>query len=233
MSPITYVKIMTTLTTLFLTSCATMVGSHDWLDSYRNCPVSNQAYFRGIPLASHNEHAQAERFAPLDPVNCLVYIVRSDWAGSKSSHAKVFLYKLGNEPPDLPPDYWPWFGLNSLMHPRWSERHMNETPLEFHKAEIFTPYVYAMWEIAPGSYVLDVSLSIEKPFARAIITCAASQVIFFDVTQKFLITDKAILNVLDENEGRSRVIHRLRSAGMQPGGPLSQGRIADRKCQKE
>jgi hypothetical protein len=119
------------------------------------------------------------------------------------------------------------------MHPRWSERHMNETPLEFRKAEIFTPYVYAMWELAPGSYVLDVSLSIGQPFARTLITCAAAHATFWDVTPKGVITDKSSLNVLDETEGRARVLHRLRSAGMQPGGPLSKGWVGDRKCPAE
>lgn len=202
------------------------------MDSLRNCPASGQAYFRGIPLASHNEHVQAERFAPIDPSNCVLYVVRSDMAGSKSAHAKIFLYQLETAPPALPSDYWPWFGLNSLLDPRWSERHMKETPRELRKAEIFTPYVYAIWELAPGPYVLDASLSISQPFARAVITCVAGRATFWAVTAKG-ITDKASLNELDEREGKAHAYHRLRSAGMQSGGPLSEGWIERRECPAE
>jgi hypothetical protein len=243
MSPTTYVRITTLLTMIFLASCVTHVESPDWRHSYRNCSVSGQAYFRGIPLASGNEHAQAELFEPVDPSNCMIYIVRSDRPGSKSAHAKVFLYHPGTEPPALPSDYWPWFGLNSLLHPRWSERHMQETSRELRKAEIYSqvkpiysdigePDVYAAWELAPGSYVLDASLSIVQPFARAVITCTAGRATFWAVTAKG-ITALARLNELDETEGKAHVRHRLRSAGMQSGGPRSEGWVGQRECPAE
>lgn len=233
MSTITCIKIMTTLATLFLASCASTVASDHWLDSHRNCPLSGQAYTEGIPLASRSEHAQAELFAPLDPANCVIYVVRSDWAGRKSARAKVFVYEPGKEPPALPPDYWPLFGLNSLAHPRWSERHMNETPQELRKAEISARHVYATWELPPGSYVIDASLDMGQPFARAVITCSTGHNTFWNVTPKSMLSTEAKLNELDETEGKAQVLHRLRSAGMQPGGPLSKGWIADRICPAE
>ena len=229
MSPIV-IRIAAMLMMAFLASCATHLESSDWRYAYRNCPVSGQAYFRGIPLASGNEHVQAELFEPIDPANCIVYIVRSDKAGPKSAHAKVFLYHPENAPPPLPSDYWPLFGLNSLFSPCWSSRHTMETPHELRKAEIFTPDVYAMWELAPGSYILDASLNIAQPFARAFVTCTAGRATFWAVAAKYIITDKTTLNSLDEAEGKALVRQRLRSGGMQPGGPFSLGWIGRREC---
>ena len=223
-------RVATTLAMFVLTSCTTHLESSDWRNSYRNCPVSGQAYFRGIPLASRSEHAQAERFEPIDPANCIIYVVRSDRTGSKSAHAKVFLYHPGKAPPPLPSDYWPLFGLNSLLSPQWSARHIQETPQELRKAEIFTPDVYAMWELAPGSYVLDASLDIGQPFARAVISCTAGSATFWAVAAESFFSGKATLNNINEAAGKARVPHRLRSAGMQPGGLLSPGWVGQREC---
>lgn len=229
----TLTRIATTVMMFLLVGCATHLESPGWRYSYRNCPVSGQAYFRGIPLASRNEHAQAELFEPIDPANCIIYVVRLDKTGPKSAHAKVFLYHPETTPPPLPSDYWPLFGQNSLFGPCWSTRHTQETPQELRKAEIFTPDVYAMWELASGSYVLDASLNIVQPFARAVVTCTAGRATFWAVASKFNITDKATLNTLDEAEGKALVRHRLRSAGIQPGGPLSPSWVGQRECPRD
>jgi hypothetical protein len=213
----------------FLASCA----SPDWRDSYSVCPDSGQAYFSGIPLASRDEHAQAESFTPLDPSNCMIYVVRSDRTGSKSAQAKVFLYQRGMGPPALPPDDGNWLDTDPLLDPQWSERHLKETPQELHKAEIFGPDVYAMWELAPGSYILDASLSMSHPFARAVIACTAGRPYFWAVSATSFLSSKAKLNELDESEGKALVLHRLRSAGVQPGGPNSKGWVGQEECSTE
>lgn len=219
-------KIALTLAALFLASCA----SPDWRASYRGCSGSGEAYFRGIPLASRSEHARAELFTPIEASNCLIYVVRSDRSGSKSAPAKLFLYDPKTEPPVLPPDYWPWFGSNALTHPVWSERHWQETSRELRRAEIFSLDVYAAWELAPGSYVLDASLDIFQPFARAVVACAAGRTHFWAVAGTAWFSSKAKLYELDETEGKALVRHRLRSAGIQPGGRLSKGWVGDRVC---
>ena len=239
MSPIFRMKILIALVMPFLVGCSTWNQSPDWkespkwMDSYRTCPDSGQAYYRGIPLASHNEHVQAELFTAINPANGMIYVVRSDTAGSKSAHAKAFLYHPEAAPPALPADYWPWLGLNSLSYPCWSERHMQETSQELRKAEIFSPDVYAAWELAPGSYVLDASLHIVQPFARTVITCAAGRTTFWAVAATSFLSSKATLHELNEADGKALVLHRLRSAGMQSGGPLSKGWVGQRECPME
>lgn len=219
-----------TLTILSLAGCAIQTNSPPWQDSYRNCPESAQAYFRGIPLASRAGHEQSELFKPVDPSNCMIYVVRSDRPGSKSAHAKVFLYQPENEPPALPADFWPGWGLNTLLHPRWSERHLKETPQEFRKAEIFSPDVYVGWELAPGSYVLDASLHIFQPFAREVVSCDAGRTTFWAVTATSFLSSRAALNEISESEGKALVQQRLCSVGIQAGGPLSRDWIGERSC---
>lgn len=224
------VRIAVLSAAIVISGCATHLLPPDWMGSYRNCPVSGQAYYRGIPLASGDEHAQAERFAPTDPSRCMLYVVRSDTPGSKSAHAKVFVYHPGAEPPALPADRT-WFGLDPLADPRWSERHVQETSRELRKAEIFGPDVYASWELPAGSYVLDASLEIYQPFARAVVSCAAGRAAFWEVTATSFLSARATLRELDAAEGRALVRDRLRSAGMQPGGPLSPGWIGRQECE--
>jgi hypothetical protein len=120
-----------------------------------------------------------------------------------------------------------------MMDPGWYNRLIKETPRELRKAEIFTPDVYAMWELAPGSYILDASLSFGQPYARAVVTCTAGRATFWAVRAKYWITALATLNEIEEADGKALVRHRLRSAGMQPGGPLSPGWVGDRECPTE
>jgi hypothetical protein len=221
-------RIVTSIMVLTAASCSQTPRA--WLEPYRRCPSAGQAYYMGIPLASRSEHAQAESFKPANPANCLIYVVRTDRPGSKSAQAKVFLYRRGKQPPDLPRGYWPWFGMNGLLSPCWSARHLKETPQELRKAGLFADEVYVAWELPPGSYVLDASLDAFMPFARVVTNCSAGEVVFWSVTPKHMLSSEARLTRLGETEGRARVIHRLRSAGMQPGGPLSAGWISNRAC---
>lgn len=227
-----YISIL--LVAILSAGCATQADSIDWRHPYRNCPESLQSYFRGIPIASSREHSLAEHFAPLDAANCAIYVF-ADWSsGPKSAHASIFLYRTGAEPPVLPPDYWPPFDLNTLAHPRWSDRFLLETSKEFpefRKAEIFARDVYAMWELPPGTYVLDASNFIFSPFARTIVSCTAGQTKYWAFTiNPYLGGGRADLSELDEQEGMALARFRLRSAGKQPGGPSSPGWKGDRKC---
>jgi hypothetical protein len=219
------------ITAALVTGCAVT----DWRQAYRNCPESGQAYFAGIPIASHTQHEEAERFIPTDASNCAIYVFANWSYGSKSAHASLFLYRKGTEPPTLAPDYWPLFGMNTLLHPRWSDRWLLETGSEFpefRKAEIYSKEVYAMWELAPGDYVLDASTKIWARFKRTSVTCRAGQTIYLGFT-KHSWTQALDLNVLDEAQGRKLVRFSLRSAGKQPGGFLSPGWIGDSVCPEE
>ena len=84
-----------------------------------------------------------------------------------------------------------------------------------------------MWELAPGSYVLDASLDWLQPFARAVVTCTAGHATFWAVAAKFIITNKATLQELDEAAGKALVRYRLRSAGVQDIWP---GKVYEREC---
>jgi hypothetical protein len=222
-------RVITTLMLVVLSACA----SSNWTAAYRNCPLSSQAHYYGIPLASRDEHAQAELFRPLDPSNCVVYVVRSDRVGAKSAHAKVFLYRPGMEPPALPANCPSWFGMNCLLDPQWSARHRRETPQELRTAEIFSGDVYAAWEVPSGTYTLDASLSMDQPFARAVVACPSGRTVFWQVSATSFLSSKATLDELDEASGKALVRGRLRSAGMQSGSPLSPNRVAEHACPVE
>ena len=212
------------------TGCSFLGYTSNWKQSYRNCPVSGQAYYYGIPLASKEDHQQAELFKPVDPSNCMIYVIRSDRTGSKSAPAKIFLYSQGSEPPVLPPVYWPWFGTNTLIDPQWSARHIEKTSRELHNAEIFSREVYAAWELSPGIYVLDASIDMLQPFARASVQCIAGRSSFWDVTPKDFLSARAKLREIGADDGKELVNGQLRSVGMQPGGPFTPGRISKRDC---
>jgi hypothetical protein len=223
------------ITVALVSGCATHIEGPDWRQKYRNCTESGQAYFSGIPIASRTQHEEAERFAPTNAANCSIYVFANWSHGSKSAHASIFLYRRGTEPPTLLPDYWPLFGTNTLMHPRWSDRWLLETSSEFPefgKAEIYSREVYAMWELAPGDYVLDASTFIAAPFKRTSVTCIAGHTTYLGLTKHFWL-EKLELNVLDVLQGRELVRFRLRSAGKQPGGYLSPGWIGESVCPKE
>jgi hypothetical protein len=224
---------MLLLTAALLAGCATSSHNHS-LQALRNCPESAQSYFRGIPIASLSEHEQAERFAPINEANCAIYVFANWSSGPKAAHASIFLYRKGTEPPPLPPDYWPFLGMNTLYHPRWSDRWLLETSLEFpefRKAEIFARDIYAMWELAPGTYVLDASVAIGAPFVRTTVTCRAGHTTYYGLTKHFF--QEETLNQLDEAQGRELTQFRLRSAGKQPGGPNSPGWVNYRICPAE
>lgn len=231
----TYISIV--LVTILFAGCATQATTPDWRQAYRNCSDSKQSYFRGIPIASSREHAVAENFAPHDTANCAIYVIANWSSGPKSAHASIFLYRAGTEPPVLPPDYWPLFGLNTLAHPRWSDRFLLETSQEFpefRKAEIFARDVYAMWELPPGYYILDASNFIFSPFTRVVVSCVAGHTNYWAFTiNPFLSGRKGELSELEELEGMALVRFRLRSAGKQPGGPFSKGWIGNKECLEE
>lgn len=218
---------MLLLTGTIIAGCATDIEAPGWRQAYRNCTDSDQAFFRGIPIASRAKHEEAERFAPTDAANCAIYVF-ADWSyGSKSAHASIFLYQRGTEPPISPTD----FSL-SLMHPRWSDRWSLETSSEYpelHKAEIYSREVYAMWELSPGEYVLDASTSAWAPFKRTSVSCIGGNTIYLGLIKHFWL-EKLELHVLDELKGRKLTHHHLRSAGKQPGGPLSPGWIRNSAC---
>ena len=150
--------------------------------------------------------------------------------GSKSAHAKIFLYSPGMEPPIPPLNCWPLFGMNCLLSPQWAERHMQETPQELRKAEIFSQDVYAAWELSPGTYIIDASISMFQPFARAVVNCTSGRAVFWAVSRPHFFSDKATLSELDDVNGKALVRDRLRSAGMQIGGPGSPTWISSQGC---
>jgi hypothetical protein len=216
------------LAALTLTACANTQEAPDY-----RCAHAGQAYLRGIPLASRHEHEQAERFAPADPANCALYLIRlaGPMTGPKSSHATFFLYRAA-QVPALPTDTGPWWGPSWLADPVWLDRHFRETGRELRKAEVFAPEVYAMWELPAGSYVLDASLFAFQPFAREAIACGAGRSLYWALEAKGM-RNRATLFELDPEAGRTWVRGHLRSAGMQPGGPGSPGWIAWQACPKE
>jgi len=210
----------------FINGCSYIEHKSNWQQSFRNCPISGQAYYSGIPLASREEHQQAELFTPADSSNCMLYVVRSDYSGSKISHAYIFLYKQGTEPPELPADNEPWFG-----DPQWSARFLLETSREQHKAEIISREVYAAWELSPGTYVMDASIIMWEPFARVTLQCDAGHTFFWKVAPNNIFQVKVKLHEISPDDGKALIRGQLRSIGMQPGGPFTPGRIIQHECQ--
>lgn len=119
---------------LALLAC-TMVSGCANLMALRNSDKSGEAYFDGIPLASRSEHEQSQRFTPLNPDNCLVYVVREKdwWTGASVSRTTVMLTPAEHKLPLLPSELY---------------THYRDQVLEI------TREVYAMWELLPNAYLV-------------------------------------------------------------------------------
>ena len=221
--------------TLFLSGCASTVEFPGWLESddwrarYATCASAGEAYVYAIPLAARDQQEISQRFVPADPDHCLLYVVREQTAWMAPKGAHVFLYRAESAPA-MPESFGGRFETSKLVEPVWLERHVKDTPRELRKAAIVVPEVFAMWELEPGAYVVDASLSAAQPFARATIECTAGSTLYWGVKTKGM-TVIPRLRELDAREGQARARHRLVSAGIQPIDERDGGRpIIERKC---
>jgi len=181
------------------------------------CPQAGTARFHSIPIASSGEHQQARRFLPSRPDNCAVYVVRErdSWTDRKARRVDVVLTRAGSAIPRLP--------ANPAMLPSV----FGDQILEVHDS------VYAMWELAPGDYLLhaisvagyfDLYMAQAQGDAGAVIgvsrplSCTSGNVLFIAVGDTgFLNT--LVLKDLDPGSGMEYVRNALRSAGVNAGAP--------------
>lgn len=181
------------------------------------CPQSGTARFHSIPIASRNEHEQARRFLTTPPEACAVYVVRETdfWTDRRARRVDVVLARTGSTIPRLPAD------------PAMLPSVFGDRVLEIHDS------VYAMWEIAPGDYLMH-AISVAGYFgvymaqaqgnagtamgvARAF-TCVSGSVLFFAVADAGFL-NALVLTDLDPSGGREYVRNALRSGGVNAGAP--------------
>jgi hypothetical protein len=216
---------------LVLFGCAHMMEfpreleTDDWRAQYATCSSAGEAYYAFIPLAARDQQELSQRFVPSDPSHCLLYVVRM-W--NVHGRANVFLYRSEMAP--VKPESFGFLFESKLLEPVWLDRHLKDTPREFRKAEIVSPNVFAMWELEPGTYVLDASTEGSLKFDRATIQCTAGRTLYWGVKEG-AISVLAHLKELDAEEGQARARHRLVSAGIQPRDeqPIWRG-IQEEKC---
>jgi hypothetical protein len=141
----------------------------------RNCENSGVAHYDSIPLASHSEHEQSQRFTPLNHGNCLVYVVRKFdlYTGASVLRANVELTPA--EP---------------------SRVQITTTP--------FVGNVYAMWELPPNTYRLTAAWNRGRTFAQVEVDCRPGAVRFIAVRDRFPLHGVA-LEDLAEEDGRTFV----------------------------
>ena len=197
---------------MMLVGCSTIP-----LARLSECSQSGTARFHSIPIASSSEHEQARRFLPSRPVNCAVYVVRErdSWTDRRARAVDVVLTRSGATLPRLPanPSMLP-----SVFGDRVSEIHDS---------------VYAMWELAPGDYLLH-AISVEGYssvyMAQAQgdagagtrvsrpLTCASGSVLFFAVGDTGF-WNTLVLRDLDPVSGMEYVRGALLSGGVNAGAP--------------
>lgn len=195
-----------------LVGCATVPPAR-----LSECPQSGTARFHSIPIASRDEHEQARRFLPSRPENCAVYVVREVdfWTDRRARRVDVVVTRTGSTIPRLP--------ANPAMLPSV----FGDEVLEIHDS------VYAMWELAPGDYLLH-AISVAGYFgvymaqaqgnagagigvSRAL-TCAPGRVLFFAVGDTGFLNTLVLKN-LDPGSGVKYVRSALRSGGVNAGAP--------------
>ena len=106
-----------------------------------NCPDSGQARYGGKPIASRSEHEQAQRFSPVNPGNCLLYVIRQkDWyTGGSVLETMVILTEAQAHKP--------------LMTP--SEVYADNRD----RVATIDDGVYTMWEVPAGMYFVTAIFS--------------------------------------------------------------------------
>jgi hypothetical protein len=181
------------------------------------CPHAGTARYNSIPIASRDEHEQARRFLPSRPEYCAVYVVRESdlWTDRRARRVDVVLTLTGSPIPRLP--------ANPAMLPSV----FGNQVLEIHDN------VYAMWEMAPGDYLLHAisiagygGIYLDQAQRNAgpgmgvsrVLTCASGSVLFFAVGDVGF-RHTLVLKDLDPDSGMEYVRNGLRSRGINAGRP--------------
>jgi hypothetical protein len=190
-----------------------MVSGCADFSALRNCEKSGEAHFVGIPLASRSEHEQAQRFAPLNPGNCRVYVVRENdwWTGSSVQRTTVMLTSVEQKVPLLPSELYTQYRDQVL--------------------EICED-VYAMWDLSPKSYLItavfnrsfgqaqDRALALkvleQEPAKGAIaqvsLDCRPGRLFFFGAGDRGF-DNTIMLTELSKEDGKTYVSRGVRSVG--------------------
>jgi hypothetical protein len=175
------------------------------------CTESGTARFRGIPIASQQEHARATQFLPSSANACVVYVLRGRdlWTGTKVRAATIILTEKGFSMPRFP------------AHPSQLPSVLGDRVLAIDDD------VYAMWEVPSGSYLLRaffifhyggvfISQAQGKPDAgpqtSRELKCAAGEARFYDLEDRGF-SDYPELTELAPARAKERVRSGLRSAG--------------------
>jgi hypothetical protein len=190
-----------------------MVGGCTDFSALRNCDKSGEAYYTDIPLASRSEHEQSQRVTPLNPGNCLLYVVREKdlWSGASVSRATVMLTPVEHKTPMLPSELY---------------THYRDQILEIDRN------VYAMWELPPNAYLVtaifnksfgvarDHALalkaleqsSFQRDIAQLELYCRPGGLLFIAVGDRGF-SRRIMLKELAEEDGRTYVPNGIRSVG--------------------
>jgi hypothetical protein len=179
------------------------------------CTETGTARFESIPIASRQEHEQALRFVPSSPEKCLVYVVRERdlWTGARERRVAVILTPKGFSLPRLP------------AHPSKLPSVLGDRVLEIHDN------VYAMWEVPPGSHLLQafsvsgyagVFMAQTRGGSGAglgtcrELECASGEALFFAVGDRGYF-HALELKDLESESGKKAVRSGLRSVGVDDG----------------